>query len=338
MSQITEISVGTPPQKIRVIISISDNDLFIPSYKWDEDSPGRHWIYNSSLSSSFNATNSETFSGYFRLGGSSDISKETVHIAGMTLKEQSFDEGVNFYYRTDIFSSDEGWDGYLGLAPSKNGSISGIPSIYQSMVSRGLLDRNIFSLKLSRGLEDPGEIMFGGINHDLYTGPLKSIPLVPDNEKMERVKGRWNVPLTSITLGDGSVELEDYVATLESDFPLIGLQDEYVKLLNNYMGTETKINFGAPSIDCRKRDQLENLTIRLGEHDFVIGPYEYTWEVYLQEWKGLRCVSAFVGMDLVTHENYVLLGSAFLRNFYGVFDSEGGTVSLGNAVAREKTR
>jgi hypothetical protein len=206
-------------------------------------------------------------------------------------------------------------------------------NVFQTMVSRNLLDQNLFSLKLSRGPSNPGEIMFGGINHDLYTGELKTLPLVPDDkENLYRIQGRWNVPMTSISIGGGSVLLSDYVATLESDFPFIGLREEQVTLLNNYMGMETRKRSEAPSIDCSKRDELGDMTIVLGEHDFVIGPYEYTWEVYLEDWEGIRCVSAFIGMDWLTNEKYVLLGSAFLRNFYGVFDVEKGTVTLGKVV------
>jgi len=105
-----------------------------------------------------------------------------------------------------------------------------------------------------------------------------------------------------------------------------------VLLFNTYMGATTRKGSEYASIDCANRDALEDLTIRLGEHDFVIGPYEYTWEVYLEEWEDVRCVSAFIGMGSFTH-SFVLLGSAFLRNFYGVFDAEGGTVSLGKVVS-----
>jgi len=157
-----------------------------------------------------------------------------------------------------------------------------------------------------------------------------SVEVVPDDkENLYRVQGRWNVPMTSLSIGGGSVLLDDHVATLESDFPFIALREEYVTLLNNYMGMETRERSGAPSIDCAKRDELDDMTIGLGDHEFVIGPYEYTWEVYLEEWEATRCVSAFIGLDWLTNEKYVLLGSAFLRHFYGVFDVEEGTVSLG---------
>lgn len=251
--------------------------------------------------------------------------------------EQSFEEGMDCNYLDRTFPPDEGWDGYLGLARSSNGSKSGIPSIYQTMISRGVLDQNIFSMKLSRGPEDPGEIMFGGINHDLYTGSLKSLPLIADSDEFKDFKGCWNVPMTSISLGGVEVVLENYITNFDSDFPFISLPSDKVMILNHYMGAEVR-GLELPSIDCARLDELEDVTIRLGEHDFVISSYEYTYRVYLPNWDGMRCVSAFFDVRFLTDESVVVLGTAFLRNFYGVFDSEAGTVSLGELVAREKTR
>ncbi|PMD28626.1 hypothetical protein NA56DRAFT_742740 [Hyaloscypha hepaticicola] len=58
---------------------------------------------------------------------------------------------------------------------------------FQNMVMKGRLDRNLSSLNLPRDEGNYGEILFGIINHDLYVGELKSLPL------LKEAKGRWGV-------------------------------------------------------------------------------------------------------------------------------------------------
>jgi saccharopepsin len=78
-------------------------------------------------------------------------------------------------------------------------------------------------------------------------------------------------------------------------------------------------------IDCSRRDELDNLTLTLGDHDFVIAPYQYTIEMDVEEWGGHRCISAFGPMG--PNEKFILVGSSFLRAFYGVFDLDERTAS-----------
>lgn len=269
---------------------------------------------------------------YFRFSTEGIVSQDTVHIAGIELKNLTFGEAETFWRREPPELGDENWDGILGLGPSKhdrNGPYADrLDYPFLKMISNGLLDKNVFGLKLSRGLDDPGEITFGGINHDLYEGELKTLPLLNDSIELQRIQGRWKVPATSISIGDGSASLEGYAATLESDFPFIALPEDLVTLLENDLGMERKGGPYTPkSIDCSKRDELEEFTITLGEHDFVITPYEYTIELTMEDWGGHRCFSVFAGMPEMFDEKYVIIGSSFLKTFYGVFDLDDRTVS-----------
>ena len=271
-------------------------------------------------------------SDYVRFIEMGIASQDSVHVAGMEVENLLFGEATSFWRQEDV-SDYKSWDGILGLAPSirvnNNGPFANIlQNPFHSMVSQGLLDRNVFGLKLSRGVDDPGEIMFGGINEDLYEGELKTLPLLNDTDELQRIEARWKVPATSISIGEGEASLEGYAATLESDFPLIALPGNFVMLLEKYLGMENKGDQYAPkSIDCSKRDELEDFTVTLAGHDFVLSAYEYTIEMDKKEWGGHRCVSAFLAMPGTIDSKYVILGSAFLKGFYGVFDLDGRSVS-----------
>ena len=327
---ITEITVGTPPQNFRVLLGISDSDIFLPSSHCDSTCR-EHRQYQSSLSSTYVANGTHLIGDYLRFTAQGIISQDTVRVAGIELTNLTFGEAETFWRRQGDLGNDY-WDGILGLAPAKhsnNRPYSGeLDNPFLSIASRGLLDRNVFGLKLSRGLGHPGEIMFGEINHDLYQGELKTLPLLNDTKDLQVIQGRWIVPATSISIGDGSASLEGYAATLESDFPLIALPWDFVTLLEKYLGMERKGDRYAPkSIDCSKREELEDFTITLGGHDFVITPFDYTIEINKKEWGGHRCISAFIGMPNMIKEKYVIIGSSFLRAFYGVFDLDERTVS-----------
>jgi saccharopepsin len=225
----------------------------------------------------------------------------------------------------------------LGLAPHANNGQNNpyfpadLDDPFLSMVSKELLDKNVFGLKLSRGMDDPGEIMFGGVNTELFEGELRTMPLLNNSGDRRLMRGRWNIPAISMSLGPGSASLEGYAASLESDFPFIGLPLDFRFFLYEYLGMEQKGDTVGPypvpfSIDSSKRVELEDFTLTLGGHDFVITPYEYTIEMDAEEWSGHRCISAIVPVQDFG-EKFIMVGSSFLRAFYSVFDLDERTVS-----------
>ncbi|KIN00716.1 hypothetical protein OIDMADRAFT_165367, partial [Oidiodendron maius Zn] len=334
--QITTLEVGTPPQSFRMILSISDAGLFLPSPRCNA-SCWPFQQYKSSLSSTYVANGTHLNVEYMRLEAYAIASADTLHFAGLELPNLTFGEAWEPFYRTPEVGYRE-WDGELGLAPSEKVSnpfpylaprfSTAMENPFLSMASRGLLDRNVFGLKLSRGEDDPGEIMFGDANHDLYEGELKVLHLLYDSSDWSSAYGRWNVPATSIGVGNNSASLEGYAASLDSNFPLISLPEDIVMLLENHFGLKRPNQWLPPSMDCSKRDESEDLIIRLGGYDFVISAYEYTIEFDREEYGGHRCLSAFRPMPRSSREKYIHLGSAFLRRFYSVFDLDERTVSF----------
>lgn len=334
--QITTLEVGTPPQSFRMLLSISDAGLFLPSPRCNASCwPFRQ--YKSSLSSTYVANGTHLIVQYERLDALAIASADTLHFAGLELPNLTFGEAREPFLRRTPEIGDRDWDGELGLAPSEKVSnpfpyigprfSTAMENPFLSMASRGLLDRNVFGLKLSRGEDDPGEIMFGDANHDLYEGELKVLHLLYDSSDWSSAYGRWNVPATSISVGDGTASLEGYAATLDSDFPLITLPENIVMLLENHFGLKRPNRWLPSSMDCSKRDESEDLIITLGGYDFVISAYEYTIELDRPEYGGHRCLSAFRPMERFSREKYIHLGSAFLRGFYSVFDLDKRTVS-----------
>jgi saccharopepsin len=204
------------------------------------------------------------FRNFFRFTAGGIKSQDTAHIAGVEVQNLSFCESTRFYKRYMGLDRDLGgyYDGVVGLAPAGNNGptypacpLVELNNLFLSMIAQDLLDRNIFSLKLSRGLDDSGEIMFGGINQDLFEGYLTTLPLLNSTIEPEDFHGRWFVPATSISIGRPTGSLGDFVAIFESDLPAIFLPQDWVIFLEVYLGMEAKgSRFGLMSIGCAKRD------------------------------------------------------------------------------------
>ena len=96
---------------------------------------------------------------------------------------------------------------------------------------------------------------------------------------------------------------------------------------NKEIGAKKGYN-GQYTVDCNKRDELPDMSFTLTGHNFTIGPYDYILEV-----QG-SCISSFFGMDIPEPAGpLAILGDAFLRKWYSVYDL--GTNSVGLALAKQ---
>jgi len=211
------------------------------------------------------------------------------------------------------------FDGIMGLGYNTI-SVNGIVPPFYNMLDQGLLDEPVFSFYLSDTNDESSEseAMFGGVNKDHYTGKLTKIPL--------RRKAYWEVDLDAITFGDDTAEMDDTGVILDTGTSLIALPSTIAELLNKEIGAKKSYN-GQYTVECNKRDSLPDLTFTLTGHNFTIGPYDYILEV-----QG-SCISSFMGMDFPEPVGpLAILGDAFLRKWYSVYDL--GTNSVGLAKAK----
>ncbi|KAI0531675.1 aspartic peptidase domain-containing protein [Xylaria digitata] len=310
----SEISIGTPPQDFKVILDTGSSNLWVPSQSCGSIACFLHSKYDSSSSSTYQKNGSDFEIRYGSGSLSGFVSKDDVTIGDLKIKGQDFAEATSEPGLAFAFGR---FDGILGLGFDRL-SVNGIVPPFYQLVNQKLIDEPVFAFYLnSESGSDDSEVVFGGVDKDHYTGKITEIPL--------RRKAYWEVDLDSISFGDESAQLENTGVILDTGTSLIALPSDLAELLNKEMGAKKGYN-GQYSIDCAARDSLPDVTFKLSGYDFAITPYDYILEV------SGSCISTFMGMDFPEPVGpLAILGDAFLRKWYSIYDLGKGTVGLAKA-------
>ncbi|RJE20550.1 Vacuolar protease A [Aspergillus sclerotialis] len=311
----SEITIGSPPQTFKVVLDTGSSNLWVPSSECNSIACWLHSKYDSSASSTYQKNGSEFSIRYGSGSLTGFVSRDTVRIGDLEIKNQDFAEATSEPGLAFAFGR---FDGILGLGFDTISVNKIVPPFY-SMLNQKLLDEPVFAFYLGDANKegDTSEATFGGVDKNHYTGELVTIPL--------RRKAYWEVEFNAIGLGDNVAELENTGVILDTGTSLIALPTTMAELINKEIGASKSFT-GQYTIDCNKRSSLPNVSFVLNGHNFTITPFDYTLEV------SGSCISAFMGMDFPEPVGpLAILGDAFLRRWYSVYDLGRGTVGLAQA-------
>jgi len=289
--------------------------LWVPSQKCGSIACYLHTKYDSSSSSTYKANGTEFEIHYGSGSLSGFVSNDVMTIGDLKIKNQDFAEATEEPGLAFAFGR---FDGILGLGYDTISVDKMVPPFY-NMINQGLLDDPVFAFYLADTAagEDASEATFGGINEDHFTGDLINLPL--------RRKAYWEVDFDAMIFGGESASLEGTGVILDTGTSLIALPSTYAELLNAQIGAKKGYN-GQYSVECDKRAELPDITFVLSGHNFSISAYDYILEV------SGSCISTFMGMDFPEPVGpLAILGDAFLRRWYSVYDLGKGTVGLAKA-------
>ena len=184
------------------------------------------------------------------------------------------------------------------------------------MVNQDLLDEPVFAFYLG-DQEGESEATFGGVDKSRYEGKIEWIPL--------RRKAYWEVDLDFIAYGDEIAELENTGVILDTGTSLNVIPSSLAELLNAEMGAKKGYN-GQYTIECEKRNTLPDITFSLSGSNYTLPATDYILEV------SGSCISTFQGMDIPEPAGpLAILGDAFLRRYYSVYDLGNNAVGLARA-------
>ncbi|KII95161.1 hypothetical protein PLICRDRAFT_48125 [Plicaturopsis crispa FD-325 SS-3] len=306
----TEISIGTPPQSFKVILDTGSSNLWVPSSKCTSIACFLHSKYDSSSSTSHKENGTEFSIQYGSGSMEGFVSNDHITIGDLTLKSTDFAEATKEPGLAFAFGK---FDGILGLAYDTI-SVNHITPPFYAMINQGLLDSKVFSFRIGSSEEDGGEAVFGGIDHDAYTGKITYVPV--------RRKAYWEVELEKISFGDDDLELENTGAAIDTGTSLIAVPTDVAEMLNAQIGATKSWN-GQYQVDCAKVPDLPDLTFFFGGE-----PYKLKGTDYILEVQG-TCISAFTGLDInLPGGSLWIIGDVFLRRFFTVYDLERNAVGF----------
>lgn len=305
----SEITIGTPPQSFKVVLDTGSSNLWVPSSECGSIACYLHSKYDSSASSTYkkNGTKFEIHYGSGSLSGF--VSQDTVSIGDLTIKGQDFAEATSEPGLAFAFGR---FDGILGLGYDTI-SVNRIVPPFYNMVDQKLVDEPVFSFYLAN-TDGDSEVVFGGINKARIDGKITTIPL--------RRKAYWEVDFDSISYGEDTADLENTGVILDTGTSLIALPSQLAEMLNAQMGAKKGYN-GQYSIDCAKKSSLPDITFNLAGYNFTLEPDYYVLEV------SGSCISTFMPMDIPAPAGpLAILGDAFLRKYYSIYDLGSNTVGI----------
>lgn len=305
----SEITIGTPPQSFKVVLDTGSSNLWVPSSECGSIACYLHSKYDSSSSSTYKSNGTKFDIQYGSGSLSGFVSQDVMTIGDLTIKGQDFAEATSEPGLAFAFGR---FDGILGLGYDSIAVNHIVPPFYK-MLEQKLIDEPVFAFYLA-DTEGQSEVVFGGVDSSHYKGKLTTIPL--------RRKAYWEVDFDAIAYGDDKAELENTGIILDTGTSLIALPSQLAEMLNAQIGAKKGYN-GQYSIDCSKRDSLKDITFTLAGHDFALGPQDYILEL------SGSCISTFMGMDFPAPAGpLAILGDAFLRRYYSVYDLGANTVGI----------
>jgi saccharopepsin len=305
----SDITIGSPPQSFKVVLDTGSSNLWVPSQSCGSIACYLHSKYDSSESSTYKKNGSDFEIHYGSGSLTGFVSNDVMQIGDLKIKGQDFAEATNEPGLAFAFGR---FDGILGLGYDTISVNHMVPPFYQ-MVNQKLLDEPVFAFYLADA-EGESEAVFGGVDKDHYTGKLEYIPL--------RRKAYWEVDLDAIAYGDEVAEMENTGAILDTGTSLNVLPSALAELLNKEMGAK-KGYTGQYTVDCAKRDSLPDITFTLAGSNYSLPASDYILEV------SGSCISTFQGMDFPAPTGpLVILGDAFLRRYYSVYDLGRNAVGL----------
>uniref|UniRef100_A0A8B9FM44 pepsin A n=1 Tax=Amazona collaria TaxID=241587 RepID=A0A8B9FM44_9PSIT len=184
------ISIGTPAQEFTVIFDTGSSNLWVPSVYCASLSCSDHKRFNPADSSTFVSTNDSLYIAYGTGSMSGILGYDTVQVADIVVHNQIFglsetEPGDFFYYCP--------FDGILGLAyPSI--SSDGATPVFDNMMDEGLVNKDLFSVYLSKDEESGSFVLFGAIDPYYVTNGISWIPVSAETY--------WQITMQRVSIND----------------------------------------------------------------------------------------------------------------------------------------
>jgi len=301
-----EISIGTPPQKFKVVFDTGSSNLWVPSHSCWSVPCWTHKTYKSSASSTFAKNGTDLEITYGSGGIKGFFSNDAVSLGGVQANGITFGEATTLSGVSFIAAK---FDGILGMA-FREISVGHTETVLETLYEQGKIAEASFSFYLSKTGSNNGRLVLGGLNPDYFTGDLKFYPLISETY--------WVIALDNFSVNGKKINAAKGI--VDTGTSLIVGSKSIIDAINESVGTIDK--------SCKDVDKLPNISVFISGDEYVLTPDDYVFKVSLLGQS--QCISGFMAMDLPWPDT-VILGDVFLKSYYTLFDMTHKQVAIAKA-------
>ena len=328
------ISVGTPPQHLNVIFDTGSNSLVVTSTACIQVSCLMHSRFSSDKSRTY-VDGGRPMAMRFAGGDvDGDLGYDALEVAGWRAPRQAMLAMSSNSIQGYSLGS---FDGILGIGLGRKDGEGEASPLDSLGVTR-------FSVWLSGRSGEDGALVLGGLRRELCATaePPHTMPVVSDTH--------WAVALSDV--GVGGAPLGACPAANGSAAPCRAILDTGTSLITGPKArVDPLLKRLSVNPDCSNLRELPPITFELAGRAFALPPEAYVLNVSgqvlndspvlrsLHEFVGAtpKCVLAIGALDLPgEHANTWILGDAFLRTWYSLYDRADRSVALTLAAVRDK--
>jgi hypothetical protein len=321
-------TLGTPAQSLMFQVDTGSSDLWVNVATSDGcDAKGNPCA----ASGTYSANSSSTYkyiSSDFNItyadgsGAAGDYVSDTLTIGSTNLASQQFGVGYSSSSTHGVvgvgYESDEAG---VGRAPAYN-------NLPAQMVADGLIQSNAYSLWLNDLDASTGNILFGGVDTDQYTGSLETLPV----QKLDGEFIQFLITLTELTLGtDVIAENQALAVLLDSGTSLTYLPNSMVSAIYELVDAEFDSSTGEAFVPCSLASNTSTLnftfsnpTISIPMSELVLEPVSTT----AGQKRALSGNDACLFGIAPGGDSTPTLGDTFLRSAYVVYDLANNEISI----------
>ncbi|KAI1075987.1 aspartic peptidase domain-containing protein [Whalleya microplaca] len=325
-----ELTIGTSskPQVVDVLLDTGSFELWVNPDCATSNVPELCTAlghYDPSLSSTSRMLGAD-FAIKYGSGGTSGVYyTDDIYISGIQIKDQQF--GVSN-------SSELVWFGIMGLGHGQGNGFINYPLVVDSLAAQGMTNSKLFSLDLGGQVRPSaavtGEIVFGGVNTNKYSGNLAKVPTDPSDPHyvitLTSLSHRAPNAISTTPLTDSNLPLR---VVVDSGTTLSLLPESVVAALAARFPGAAPDGNGGYTVPCALQGVDGAVNFGFGGDVTISVRYrDFIWN------SGGAC---FLGAWYTPDIGVWILGDTFLRGAYVTFDQSDNALYMANYISCSNT-
>ncbi|KAI1296951.1 aspartic peptidase domain-containing protein [Xylaria venustula] len=328
---LAELTIGTSKdgtnQVIDVLIDTGSFELWVNPVCSASNMPEFCEVfghYDPARSSTSHKVNSQFQIKYGSGQVAGDYYKDDIYISGVKIDGQQF--GV-------ANSSELVWFGILGLAHGQGKGVINYPLLIDSVAARGLSNSKLFSMDLGKqfspGGAITGELVFGGVDTNKYSGLLKKVPT-------DLYDPHYRITLNSLSHRPAGSAIS--TPFIDSNLPLSVIVDSGTtlshlpeplvnKVAAQFPGAEPD-GSGGYRVDCATQSMNGSV-----DFNFLSDTGPVTINVAYRDFIWNSGGDCFLGVWSSKDLGVWILGDTFLRAAYIAFDQTNNALFMSNYIS-----